>query len=140
MPIGEGDLGLTGRNSIKDAAYIVCHALILGRVVAASARGNLQSLFQRLPERPIASAFVEKLKTVAAEVKSSQLTRGCSWRFVGSPGGGRVLSRKRERDSTGRSGSRGSRGARGRENGGVKRREQWEDPLTTQPGGENEMS
>ena len=40
LPIREGGLGLTSSSSIKGAAYIGCHALVLGRVVAASARGK----------------------------------------------------------------------------------------------------
>ena len=40
LPIREDGLGLTSSSSIKGAAYIVCHALVLGRVVATSARGN----------------------------------------------------------------------------------------------------
>ena len=40
-PIREGGLGLTSSSSTKGAAYIDCHALALGRVVASSARGNL---------------------------------------------------------------------------------------------------
>ena len=73
LPIREGGLGLTSSSSIKGAAYIGCHALVLGRVVAASARGNLPSLFERLPERPMASALLEELKIVATEAKRSQI-------------------------------------------------------------------
>ena len=62
-------LGLTSSSSIKGAAYIGCHALFLGRVVAASDRGNLPSLLGRQPERSMASAFIEELKTVATEAK-----------------------------------------------------------------------
>ena len=62
--IREGGLGLTSSTSIKGAAYIGCHALVLGRVVAASARGHLLSLLDQLPERPMASALIEELKTV----------------------------------------------------------------------------
>ena len=72
LPIREGGLGLTSSSSIKGAAYIGCHALILGRFVAASARGNLPSLLERLPERPMASALLEELKIVATEAKRSQ--------------------------------------------------------------------
>ena len=67
LPIREGGLGLTSSSSIKGAAYIDCHALVLGRVVTASARGNLPSLLERLPERPVASALIEKLGTVTNE-------------------------------------------------------------------------
>ena len=81
LPIREGGLGLTSSSSIKGAAYIGCHALVLGRVVAASARGNLPSLLERLPERPMASALIEELKTVATEAKKNQIEDavGSSW-------------------------------------------------------------
>ena len=69
--IREGGLGLTN-SSIKGAAYIGCHALVLGLVVAASARRNLPSLLERLPERPMASARIEELRIVATEAKRSQ--------------------------------------------------------------------
>ena len=59
-----------------------------------------------------------------------------------SPSGGRRPSRERDRNFTGRNGSRrrgwkgrgrggGERG--GRAGGGVGQRDQWEDPLATQP-------
>ena len=73
LPIREGSLGLTSSISIKGAAYIGCHALVLGRVVAASARGNLPSLLERLPGRPMASPLIEELKIVATEAKRSQI-------------------------------------------------------------------
>ena len=50
-----------------------CHTLVLGRVVAVSARGNLPSLPERLPERPMASALLEELKIVTTEAKRSQI-------------------------------------------------------------------
>ena len=73
LPIRKGDLGLTSSSSIKGAAYIGYHALVLGRVVAAFARGNLPFLLKRLPKRPMASALIEALKTVATEAKRNQL-------------------------------------------------------------------
>ena len=81
LPIREGGLGLTSSISIKGAAYIGCQALVLGRVVAASARGNLPSLLERLPERPMASALIEELKVVATEAKRIQIEDavGSSW-------------------------------------------------------------
>ena len=81
LPIGEGGLGLISSNSIKGAAYIGCHVLAMGRVVSASARGNLPSFLERLPERPMASALLEELKIAAAEVKESQIEDavGSSW-------------------------------------------------------------
>ena len=79
--IREGGLELTSSSSIKGAAYIDCQALILGRVVTPSAQGNLPSLLERLPEQPMASALIEKLKTVATKAKRSQIedTVGSSW-------------------------------------------------------------
>ena len=112
LPIREGGLGLTSSNSIKGAAYIVCHAFVLGRVVAASAWGKLPSLLERLPERPMASVLLEELKIVAT-VSREKPNRGCSGCFVGSSGGGRGPSRERDRDSTGRSGSRRGEGMGG---------------------------
>ena len=81
LPIREGGLGLTSSSSIKGAAYIGCHALVLRRVVAASAPGNLPSLLERLPARPMASALLEALKIVATEAKRSQIEDavGSSW-------------------------------------------------------------
>ena len=73
LPIQGGGLGLTSSSSIKGAAHIGCHTLVLGRVVAASVRGNLPFLFERLPERPMASVIIEELKTVATEPKRSQI-------------------------------------------------------------------
>ena len=72
LPIREGGLGLTSSSSSKGAACIGCHALVLGRVVAASAQRNLPFLLERLPERPMASALIEELKTVATEAKRRQ--------------------------------------------------------------------
>ena len=72
----------------------------------------------------MASALIEELKTVVTEDKRSQ-NRGCSGQFMGNPSGGRGPSRKRDRNSTGRSGSRRRRGERGgRGGGGVGQREQ----------------
>ena len=81
LPIQEDGLKLTSSSSIKGAAYIGYHALILGRIVAASALGNLPSLFERLPERPMTSVLIEELKIVATEVKRSEIegALGSSW-------------------------------------------------------------
>ena len=81
LPIREDGLELTSSSSIKGAAYIGCPTLVLGRVVAASARGNLPSFLERLPERPMVSAFIEELKTVAIKAKRSQIEDavGSSW-------------------------------------------------------------
>ena len=60
---------------------------------------------------------------------------------MGNPGDGRETSRKRDRDSTGRSGRRRRRREREERGGGcVEHREQWEDPLATQTDRENELS
>ena len=69
----EGVLALASSSSIKGATYIGCHALVLGRVVAVSARGNLPRLFDRLPERPMASALIQELKIVTTEAERSQI-------------------------------------------------------------------
>ena len=50
-----------------DVAYVDCHALVLGRFVAASTRGNFSSPLERLPEHPTAFALVEELKTVTTK-------------------------------------------------------------------------
>ena len=81
LPIRAGGLGLTSSSSIKGAVCIGCHALVLGRVVVVSARGNLSLLLEQLPERPLASALIEELKTVATKAKRSQIEDavGSSW-------------------------------------------------------------
>ena len=121
LPIREGGLGFTSSSSVKGAAYIGCHALVLGPVLTASARGNLSSLLERLPERPMASALIEELKTVATKAKRSQIEDavGSSWAAL-CPSGGRGPSRERDKNSTGRNGSRrrGGRGRGGRGGGG----------------------
>ena len=150
LPIREGGLGLASSISIKGEAYIGCHALVLGRVVAASARGNLPSLLERLPERPMASALIEELKIVATEAKRTQIEDavGSSWAALAAEedpqgrGIGTLLVEARAggggggREGRGRGG--GERGGRG--GGGVGQREQWEDPMATQPDREIELS
>ena len=86
VPIREGGLGFASSSSIKGAALIGCHALVHGRVVAASARGNLPPFLERLPERPIGSAPIEELKTVATEAKRSQVEDavGSLWAVLGA--------------------------------------------------------
>ena len=81
LPIRIGGLGLTSSSSIKGAVCVGCHALVLGRVVAASVRGNIPPLLERLPERPMASALIEEVKTVTTEAKRSQIedTVSSSW-------------------------------------------------------------
>ena len=73
LSIREGGLRLISSSSIKGAAYIGCHALVLGRVVAAFARGNLACLLERLPRLLMASALLEQLKAVATVVKKFQI-------------------------------------------------------------------
>ena len=117
----EGGLGLTSSSPIKGVAYIGCHAQALGRVVAASARGNLPSLLERLPKRPMASALIEELKIVATERSQEKPNRGRSGQFMGCLSGGRGPSRERDRNSTRRSGSRRrgvGRGGEGEGRGG----------------------
>ena len=50
------------------------------------ARGDLPSLLERLPERPMASALLEELRTVAKEVKASQVENAVGASWAGSPG------------------------------------------------------
>ena len=152
LPIREGGLGLTSSSSIKGAAYIGCHALVLGRVVAASARGNLPSLLERLPERPMASALIEERKIVATEAKRRQIEDavGSSWAALAAeedPQGRGIGTLLVEAGAGGEGGGRGGEGRergggerRGREGGGFGQREQWEDPLATQPDREIELS
>ena len=125
LPIREGGLGLTSSTSIKGAAYIGCHALVLGRVVAASARGNLPSLLERLPERPMASALIEVLKIVATEAKKTQIEDavGRSWAALAAEedpqgrGIGTLLVEAGAGGGRGREEGRGGRVAGGREGG-----------------------
>ena len=126
LPIREGGLGLTSSSSIKGAAYIGCHALVLGRVVAASARGNLPSLLERLPERPMASALLEELKIVATEAKRSQIEDavGSSWAALAAeedPQGGGIGTLLVEAGA----GGGGGRGGGGGERGGGGRGGAW---------------
>ena len=121
LPIREGGLGLTSSSSIKGAAYIGCHALVLGRVVATSARGNLPSLLERLSERPMASALIEELKIVATEAKRIQIDDavGSSWAALAAeedPQGRRRGTLLLEARAEG--GGGGGEGRRGRRAGG----------------------
>ena len=120
LPIREDGLRLTSSSFMKGAAYIGCHALVLGRVVAAFARGNLSFIRERLPERPMASALIEELKTVATEAERSQIENvSGSLRTAlaveeGPQGRGTgTLLSKGEQEEEGREG-RGGRGAGGR--------------------------
>ena len=146
LPIREGGLGLTSSSSIKGAAYIGCHALVLGRVVAASAQGNLPSLLERLPERPMAPALIEELKTVATEAKISQIedTVRSSWAALAAeedPQGRRIGTLL---VTAGAGGGREGEGGMQREDagggGGVGQREQWQEPMATQLDREIELS
>ena len=148
LPIREGGLGLTSSSSIKGAAYIGCHALVLGRVVAASARGNLPSLLERLPERPMASALIEELKTVATEAKKNQIEDavGSSWAALAAEenpqgrGIGTLLVEAGAGGGEGRGRGRGGGGRRGHRGGGVRQQVQLEDPLATQSDGGMKLS
>ena len=72
LPIREGRIRINNSKAIKRAAYIGRHALVLGHVVAAFAQGNLPSFLERPPERPMVPALLDKLKTVATEVKKTK--------------------------------------------------------------------
>ena len=118
--IREGGLALTSSSFIKGTAYVGCHALVLGRIVAASARGNLPSLLERLPERPMASALIEELKIVATEAKRSQIEDavGSSWAALAAeedPQGRGIGTLLVE---AGVEGEGGGRGGEGEEQGG----------------------
>ena len=54
--------------------------------MATSTQGNLPSLLERLPERPIASALLKELKILATEVKKSQTEDavGSLWAALGA--------------------------------------------------------
>ena len=144
VPIREGGLRFTSSNSIKGAAYIGCHALVLGRIVAASARGNIPSLLERLPERPMASALIEELKIVATEAKRTQIEDAVasSWAALAAeedPQGRGIGTLLVEAGAGGgRERGGGDRGERG--GGGVGQREPGEDPLATQSDREIELS
>ena len=151
LPIREGGLGLTRSSSIKGAAYIGCHALVLGRVVAASARGNLPFLLEWLPGRPMTSALLEELNIVATEAKRSQIEDAVdsSWAALAAEedpqgrGIGTLLVEARARGEGGGGGERrerGGGGSEGREGRGVGQREQWEDPMATQSDKEIDLS
>ena len=116
LPIREGGLGLTSSSSIEGAAYFECHALVLGRVVTASARGNLPSLLERLPERPMASALIEELNIVATEAKRTQIEDAVasSWAALAAEEGpqGRGIRTLLVEVGAGRGGGKG-RGGRG---------------------------
>ena len=105
------------------AAYIGCHALVLGRVVAASTRGNLPSLLERLPEQPMASPLLEELNIVATEAKRSQIEDavGSSWAALAAeedPQGRGIGTLLVEAVAGGGGGGRGGeREGRGREGG-----------------------
>ena len=138
LPILEGGLGLTSSSSIKGTTYISCHALVLGRVVAASAQGNLPYLLERLRERPMASALIEELKTVATEAKRSQIQDavGNSWADLAAeedPQGRGIGTLLVEAGAGGWGGGGGREGGggerRGRGGGDVGQREQGEDPI-----------
>ena len=86
----------------------------------------------------MASALIEEMKTVATEAKRSQIEDavGSSWAALVA-----------EEDPQGRGigtllaeAGAGGGGGGGRGGGGVGQREQWEDPLATQPDREVELS
>ena len=117
-------------------------------IVAASARGTLPSVLERLPERPMTSALIEELKTMATEAKRSQRedAEGSSWAVQAAeedPHGRGIGTLLVEAGGGGGGGKRGGREKRGGEGGHGgecdEQREQWEDPLATHPDGEIEL-
>ena len=149
LPIRQGGLGLTSSSSIKDAAYIGCYALVRRNLQ----QGELSSLLERLPERPMSSALIEELKTVVTEAKRSQIEDavGRSWAALAAKEDpqGRVRGIETLQVEVG-TGGEGGRGGEGRGKGGgeregrggvyVEQREQWKDPRATQPDMEIELS
>ena len=105
------------------------------------------------PDCAVMCNLINTHKHTYREREREKPNRGRSGQFMGCPSGGRGPSRERDRNPTSRSGSRrrgegrggegrerggGERGGRG--GGGVGQREQWDDPLVTQPGREIELS
>ena len=89
----------------------------------------------------MASALIEKLKTVATEAKRSQIedAGGSSWAALAAEEDPRERGIRTVLVEAGAGGGAGGeRGGRG--GGGVGQREQWEDPLSTQSDGEIELS
>ena len=126
LPIRKGCLGLTSSSSIKGAGKIGCHALVLGRVATTSAQGNLPPLLEWLPERPMASALLDELKTVTTVVKRSQIEDavGSSWAALAAEEGpqgtgiGTLLVEAGAGRGGGRGGGKARRGAGKREKSG----------------------
>ena len=143
LPIEKGGHGLISSNSIKGAAYIGCHVLVLGRVVVTSVRGKLPSFLERLPEGPTASALLGKLKTVATKVKRGQKEDAVStsWAALAAEvnSHGRGIWSVLVETGAERGGGRGGVDGRGGEGEGLQQ-QQWENPLATQPKMENELS
>ena len=98
----------------------------------------------------MASALIEELKIVATEAKRSQVEDavGSSWAALAAEedphgkGIGTLLveAGAGERGGRGEGRERGGGEVGGRGGGGVGQREQWEDPLTTHPDKEIELS
>ena len=78
LPIREDGLGLTSSISIRGTVYIGWPSLVLGRVVASSARDNLPSILERSPNRPMDQVL---LKPVVTEVtrRQNEDAVGASW-------------------------------------------------------------
>ena len=91
-------------------------ASVPGRVAIASSRGHLPRLFEPLPERPMALAFLHDAKNMASEREKP--AGGYGVRFADSPGSGRGPLTERDRDPTGRSRGGKRREAEGRQGGG----------------------
>ena len=98
LPIREGGLGLTSSSSIKGAAYIGCHALVLGRVVAASAGGTFRPFLNGCLSDPWRQRSLRaKDRGHRSQEKPD---RGRSGQFMGCPSGGRGPSRESDRNCT----------------------------------------
>ena len=127
LPIREGGLGLTMLLLHQRRGIYRLPRPGPGACRRCLRPGNLPSLLERLPERPMASALIEELKIVATEAKRSQIEDavGSSWaalaaeedpqgRGIGTllveagAGGGRGGGEGRERGGEGERGGVGA--------------------------------
>lgn len=107
-----GQIGLSSNGAIKGAAYMDNKALALGCVVGAFARKNLSSLLELLSKPPVASALIDNLKTLAAEIERSRYRKWLVLREQPRRGDGGPIqdASKRNGDIIGRGGCKQKRG------------------------------
>lgn len=65
--------GLKSSSDTMGAAYAGLQALVLGKVVAASAREELIVFLQRMPDRTMTAGLITELKKFTELAKKSQL-------------------------------------------------------------------